>query len=804
MRYHRGMILALACLVLGTGGLEVDRDEPAPARYVRIELPGPKRILSLAEVQVFSAGRSVGQAGKAKQSSVASGGDPQRAIDGDTNGVFPDGSVTHTSSERGAWWEVDLGQEVLIDRVVVWNRTDCCTERLRGFTFKLLDRRRRVLWERERIRESRMTEIVPFRELPPEPVISGPTPEERRAFQPRIDNAIDTGIEFLLTMQMWDGSFRFYTDIYPAGSTGLALYTLLKCKVPRDHPAVRRAAAFLLENPPRQTYELATVLMALGSLGDPSHRDFMEELLDQLLEFQGARSVDGEDDALWTYPYHGEIADLSNTQYAALGLRAAHRAGLRVPPRVWTSMTKGVLRYQEEPWEVEPVITDRRSTSSITRIAGFPYRVGGVATSSMTTAGLGILGVCKEALGDFPAGQRRKVFNARRQALAWLAHNFTVEANVGGNEHWLYYYIYGLERVGALWDIDHIGPHDWYWEGAKLLISRQVGDGSWSTQAGLDSNWASSESDTCFALLFLARATAGPDTGVEAAGVDTEQVWISEDPRIDTQWRITGGNPSVFFISGFSDPVHAECAIGQGSARGLRVVNVDYLVDGEVIATIPGDESRKWSGERFAARHEFKGNGTYRCAVRVTIRVPGEVEGVGETAELDSETLVVEVEGGLDERLLEYPAHASENLLRNSQVLATASTTNSDGQAAAKAVDGLLGTGWMCSMGDPQPRLTLELARAQRGRVLLISQVNVDERSRGAHDRATRLRVVLNGRKSLTFDLEGPGTDEEKCILELDRALSLRRLEITILERVPGNKWPGHIGISEVEWLARR
>ncbi len=45
-----------------------------PARFVRIELPGDKRILTLAEVEVFSAGRNIAASGKATQSSTGAGG----------------------------------------------------------------------------------------------------------------------------------------------------------------------------------------------------------------------------------------------------------------------------------------------------------------------------------------------------------------------------------------------------------------------------------------------------------------------------------------------------------------------------------------------------------------------------------------------------------------------------------------------------------------------------------------------------------------------------------------------------------
>jgi alpha-tubulin suppressor-like RCC1 family protein len=99
-------------------------------QQVRIEIDN--NYLSLAEVQVF--GRENVALGKpATQSSTHAGGEASRAVDGNTSGNWPDGSVTHTSSDKPAWWEVNLLNQFLIDKIVVWNRTDCCPERLSGF-----------------------------------------------------------------------------------------------------------------------------------------------------------------------------------------------------------------------------------------------------------------------------------------------------------------------------------------------------------------------------------------------------------------------------------------------------------------------------------------------------------------------------------------------------------------------------------------------------------------------------------------------------------------------------------------------
>jgi mono/diheme cytochrome c family protein len=121
------------------------------ARFVRVELPGKERILSLAEVQVFSKGENVARGGEVKQSSTAFEGDAKRAIDGNTNGVYYEAnSVTHTATEANPWWEVKLTKIAPVDQLVVWNRTDGNVGvRLDGFRIQLLDESRKVLWQEE-------------------------------------------------------------------------------------------------------------------------------------------------------------------------------------------------------------------------------------------------------------------------------------------------------------------------------------------------------------------------------------------------------------------------------------------------------------------------------------------------------------------------------------------------------------------------------------------------------------------------------------------------------------------------------
>jgi uncharacterized repeat protein (TIGR01451 family) len=55
------------------------------------------------------------------------------AVDGNTNGDFARGSVASTSYDLYAWWQVDLGGLQWLDAVQLWNRTDCCSDRLKNF-----------------------------------------------------------------------------------------------------------------------------------------------------------------------------------------------------------------------------------------------------------------------------------------------------------------------------------------------------------------------------------------------------------------------------------------------------------------------------------------------------------------------------------------------------------------------------------------------------------------------------------------------------------------------------------------------
>jgi len=118
-------------------------------RFIRIELPGKQKMLSLAEVEVFAAAQNIAPTGEASQSSTGFGGPANLAIDGNTDGRYVDAkSTTHTEISDDPWWEVDLKSNHAIERLVIWNRTDEGTiERLKDFRVVMLDDQRKIVWE---------------------------------------------------------------------------------------------------------------------------------------------------------------------------------------------------------------------------------------------------------------------------------------------------------------------------------------------------------------------------------------------------------------------------------------------------------------------------------------------------------------------------------------------------------------------------------------------------------------------------------------------------------------------------------
>ena len=74
-----------------------------------------------------------------KQTSTIGHGQSGLAVDGSTATSYAHGACTHTDIQQNPWWRVDLGQSEPIGKVIVTNRGDCCSEKLRNVEIRVGD-----------------------------------------------------------------------------------------------------------------------------------------------------------------------------------------------------------------------------------------------------------------------------------------------------------------------------------------------------------------------------------------------------------------------------------------------------------------------------------------------------------------------------------------------------------------------------------------------------------------------------------------------------------------------------------------
>lgn len=377
---------------------------------------------------------------------------------------------------------------------------------------------------------------------------AGEHPEERFInehydveFRKRVNESIDRGVMWLRAQQQPDGAWASpHNKGYPMGPSALALLTLLKGGVLPKAPVICRAFQYLRRLPLKKTYSVGLLLMALDAKYGAARDPFVVQEVDRygrsarkdpclehiskadlawmragvkfLLDAQTA-------DGVWRYPSKAAF-DLSNTQYALLGLKAAMRCGIKVPAGVWQSALTYLLDWQEaEGKEVTLRGNEVRGRYRIqwtekARARGFRYATRkDPVTGAMTTAGLASLIICQGQLWSsrrFRGALRLRTRVGIRDAIAWIQTYFTVvlnpiqpeegrtpDARGAGND---FYYLYGLERASILGRVRHYGPYDWYDDGAELFMHDQFQDGHWTAPEDPVS--------TCFALLFLKRATS--------------------------------------------------------------------------------------------------------------------------------------------------------------------------------------------------------------------------------------------------------------------------------------------------------
>ncbi|MBI3858111.1 MAG: hypothetical protein HY293_20715 [Planctomycetes bacterium] len=187
--------------------------------------------------------------------------------------------------------------------------------------------------------------------------------------------------------------------------------------------------------------------------------------------------------------------DNSNTQYAALGLRACHDAGIVIQDTVLVLAVKWWRESQQGEVDKDGKAV---ATGGAEKSEGWNYKDKASQPDKAPYSAMTAGGTSSLILYDYILGRRWKEDVHVKQGMAWLAQHWAINRN--------YYYLYGLERTGILFGADKFGDHYWYSEGAKFLLKDQNADGSWGHRTKPEEKDRATQ-DTCFAILFLKKAT---------------------------------------------------------------------------------------------------------------------------------------------------------------------------------------------------------------------------------------------------------------------------------------------------------
>ncbi|MFK7742486.1 MAG: hypothetical protein AB8H80_19390 [Planctomycetota bacterium] len=611
---------------------------------------------------------------------------------------------------------------------------------------------------------------------------AAPHPDELK-LRPDIDTAIDRGVEYLIEQQLRDGSWGLHGN-FLGGRAGLCLYTLLQSGVSRDHPAVRRAVRYLDSVEPETTYATTCMMLAYDALR-MGREDRIASFCDKLISWQ---KPEGD----WGYPH--SHADLSNTQYAALGLWVAVKRGLDVDVGVFQRLVTRMEGYRAKVQQIDnPEVVDGRTGVAKVDVAGFQYRVGGKqkTTGSMTGAGIAVLSICKAGLGKkLRRPMRRKADEHIEAAMRWFARNFQPDRNPNGRHK--FYYLYGVERVGALMQVEQLGTHWWYLGGARHLLKTQgKDDGGWK---GVN--------ETCFSLLFLRRATGAgrPVTGSKDIAT---HVFEAGGQNASIRLRGAGQRPVSLYIEGFGGRLVAD-----HQKYGMRVVSVAYIDEEDrVLGRIAGDPTKAWQDEVFLYREKALARGDHRVRARVTLlaadSAPRAAAPGAYVAAPEAETVVVD-SGWMDVRIRDVEAAwmvdsadaYGKNLLRTAAPKIVASSELDKNSLASNLFDGKDSSRWLAAEEDQAPSVLLSWKKSVRVGSVTIMLPAAHDQQRGDFDEVDGVELRFGNDRDEWHKVSIGRDPIAPLVYELKRSRRLRAIEVRFSGRV--DRVEAHTGLAEL------
>ncbi len=263
--------------------------------------------------------------------------------------------------------------------------------------------------------------------------------------------------------------------------TSLIAYAMVTTGADSQKSPLNKTIDWLKKAELKNTYAVAFRAATFAGLKENQAGQYLERDVKWLLDA-------ASDKGSYTHTSIGrksaDIYDNSNSQLALMGIWAGANRGIKIPWTYW--------KTAENHWRAQQQLD-----------GGFGYRDLGASRKtstygSMTATGLVSLCICFDNLHQSGALQhnRSDEYEPIEKTLSWLDENFSIHKNPKTKGTWYYYWLYSIARAGEASGYKYFGGHDWFAEGTKELLRRQLSNGSWDRKEFLHR--------TAFALLFLA------------------------------------------------------------------------------------------------------------------------------------------------------------------------------------------------------------------------------------------------------------------------------------------------------------
>lgn len=283
----------------------------------------------------------------------------------------------------------------------------------------------------------------------------------------------------------WESSSNT-KDVHWAGTSALAALSLLYAgRDPREQ-VLQDTLDWLAAQTLNGTYVYGVRAHALALAPGRRYRVRLQEDLEWLLNAVGTRGTDAAGAYNYTPIEHGKSPrwDNSVSQFGVLGVWMAADAGLPVPDTYWETVGEHWIQFQNQD-------------------GGWGYQGRSPSTGSMTAAGLASLFVVLDQRYAERPREAGGLLTAIELGLTWLGREYGPE-NPHGSPDWRYYYLYGVERVGAASGHKYFRNQNWFLGAAGFLLEKQRADGSWPASGG----FMSDVRNTAFALMVLCHGRA--------------------------------------------------------------------------------------------------------------------------------------------------------------------------------------------------------------------------------------------------------------------------------------------------------